>query len=263
MRLSPGTAQHLPPDQRTPPPPRRRARAYRRRGRPWTTSPSIPWTLAAGPTWRPFREPGRAQVLLVHGSAAAAVGGPQPAGLHSPQGSPAVAGGARSACGNHRLPQRGAGGLVLHRAAGNIPAPGRAGRRRRRAGDGLMAGRLLRPAGPAREGHRGAPDRGGGVRPVPGRAGHRGVPRGPRFPSYRFMGFVSSFRKAGFEEVGRAGTRRHVMRLRLETSSCTPRALHEQARHRDHGRSRHGPGCFNNSTRDMRPMWKCRSACRK
>jgi GNAT superfamily N-acetyltransferase len=34
-------------------------------------------------------------------------------------------------------------------------------------------------------------------------------------PSYRFMGFVSAFRKAGFKEVGRAGTRRHVMRLAL------------------------------------------------
>lgn len=32
-------------------------------------------------------------------------------------------------------------------------------------------------------------------------------------PSYRFMGFVPSFRAAGFREVGRAGTRRHVMRL--------------------------------------------------
>jgi GNAT superfamily N-acetyltransferase len=34
-------------------------------------------------------------------------------------------------------------------------------------------------------------------------------------PSYRFMGRVSSFAALGFEEVGRAGTRRHVMRLRL------------------------------------------------
>jgi GNAT superfamily N-acetyltransferase len=32
-------------------------------------------------------------------------------------------------------------------------------------------------------------------------------------PSYRFMGFVPSFAAAGFREVGRAGTRRHVMRL--------------------------------------------------
>lgn len=30
-------------------------------------------------------------------------------------------------------------------------------------------------------------------------------------PSYRFMGFVSSFKKAGFEEVKKAGKRRHVM----------------------------------------------------
>ncbi|MEX0853610.1 MAG: GNAT family N-acetyltransferase [Bauldia sp.] len=32
-------------------------------------------------------------------------------------------------------------------------------------------------------------------------------------PSYRFMGFVSVFAEAGFTEVGRAGARRHVMRL--------------------------------------------------
>jgi GNAT superfamily N-acetyltransferase len=34
-------------------------------------------------------------------------------------------------------------------------------------------------------------------------------------PSYRFMGFVSVFAAAGFAETGRAGTRRHVMRLAL------------------------------------------------
>jgi GNAT superfamily N-acetyltransferase len=38
-------------------------------------------------------------------------------------------------------------------------------------------------------------------------------PVDPDSPSYRFMGFVSSFRAAGFQEVGRAGSRRHVMRL--------------------------------------------------
>ena len=32
-------------------------------------------------------------------------------------------------------------------------------------------------------------------------------------PSYRFMGFVPAFIRAGFTEVGMAGTRRHVMRL--------------------------------------------------
>ncbi len=41
-------------------------------------------------------------------------------------------------------------------------------------------------------------------------------PVDPDSPSYRFMGFVSAFKKAGFVEVGRAGTRRHVMRLNLE-----------------------------------------------
>lgn len=34
-------------------------------------------------------------------------------------------------------------------------------------------------------------------------------------PSYRFMGFVPVFERAGFAEVGRAGKRRHVMRLAL------------------------------------------------
>ena len=34
-------------------------------------------------------------------------------------------------------------------------------------------------------------------------------------PSYRFMGFVSVFTDAGFVEAGRAGNRRHVMRLPL------------------------------------------------
>jgi GNAT superfamily N-acetyltransferase len=35
-------------------------------------------------------------------------------------------------------------------------------------------------------------------------------------PSYRFMGRTSTFAALGFEEVGRAGSRRHVMRLRLD-----------------------------------------------
>jgi GNAT superfamily N-acetyltransferase len=34
-------------------------------------------------------------------------------------------------------------------------------------------------------------------------------------PSYRFMGFRPSFEKAGFQYVGDAGTRRHIMRLAL------------------------------------------------
>jgi len=38
-------------------------------------------------------------------------------------------------------------------------------------------------------------------------------PVDPDSPSYRFMGFVSAFRKAGFKPAGDAGTRRHVMRL--------------------------------------------------
>jgi hypothetical protein len=34
-------------------------------------------------------------------------------------------------------------------------------------------------------------------------------------PSYRFMGFVPFFAGRGFEEIGKAGSRRHVMRLEL------------------------------------------------
>ena len=37
-------------------------------------------------------------------------------------------------------------------------------------------------------------------------------------PSYRFMGFVPVFADAGFTEAGRAGTRRHVMRLKVQRS---------------------------------------------
>ncbi len=40
-------------------------------------------------------------------------------------------------------------------------------------------------------------------------------PVDPDSPSYLFMGFVPMFEKAGFELVGKAGSRRHVMRLRL------------------------------------------------
>jgi GNAT superfamily N-acetyltransferase len=32
-------------------------------------------------------------------------------------------------------------------------------------------------------------------------------------PSYRFMGFVPTFEKAGFRRIGQAGKRRHIMRL--------------------------------------------------
>ena len=40
-------------------------------------------------------------------------------------------------------------------------------------------------------------------------------PVDPDSPSYRFMGFVEAFEKAGFREVGRAGSRRHVMRMEV------------------------------------------------
>jgi GNAT superfamily N-acetyltransferase len=41
-----------------------------------------------------------------------------------------------------------------------------------------------------------------------------GYPVDPDSPSYRFMGFVPMFMEAGFHEVARAGTRRHVVRRR-------------------------------------------------
>ena len=41
-------------------------------------------------------------------------------------------------------------------------------------------------------------------------------PVDPDSPSYRFMGFVDLFRRAGFKKVGKAGSRRHVMRLGLK-----------------------------------------------
>lgn len=34
-------------------------------------------------------------------------------------------------------------------------------------------------------------------------------------PSYRFMGFVPLFEEAGFQEIGREGSRRHVMQRRM------------------------------------------------
>jgi hypothetical protein len=40
-------------------------------------------------------------------------------------------------------------------------------------------------------------------------------PVDPDSPSYRFMGFVGVFAAAKFEEVGRAGRRRHVMRFTI------------------------------------------------
>ncbi len=40
-------------------------------------------------------------------------------------------------------------------------------------------------------------------------------PVDPDSPSYRFMGFVPLYEAQGFEEIGRAGTRRHVMRKAL------------------------------------------------
>jgi GNAT superfamily N-acetyltransferase len=41
-------------------------------------------------------------------------------------------------------------------------------------------------------------------------------PVDPDSPSYRHMGFVPAFKRAGFEADGREGTRRHVMHLALD-----------------------------------------------
>ena len=38
----------------------------------------------------------------------------------------------------------------------------------------------------------------------------------PDSPSYRFMGLVEAYEKAGFKEIEMAGTRRHVMRLTVK-----------------------------------------------
>lgn len=43
-------------------------------------------------------------------------------------------------------------------------------------------------------------------------------PVAPDSPSYRFMGFVPMFAKAKFKEVGRAGSRRHVMRRAMRAA---------------------------------------------
>jgi GNAT superfamily N-acetyltransferase len=40
-------------------------------------------------------------------------------------------------------------------------------------------------------------------------------PVDPESPSYHFMGYVQTFRAAGYREVGRAGSRRHVYRKSL------------------------------------------------
>ena len=42
-------------------------------------------------------------------------------------------------------------------------------------------------------------------------------------PSYRFMGFVSVFADMGFREVGRAGSRRHVMQLAVPRTKAVSR----------------------------------------
>ena len=48
-----------------------------------------------------------------------------------------------------------------------------------------------------------------------GAAAVEAYPVDPESPSYRFMGLVGTFEAMGFREVGRAGIRRHVVRLTL------------------------------------------------
>ena len=43
-------------------------------------------------------------------------------------------------------------------------------------------------------------------------------------PSYRFMGFMPLFEQAGFHEIGREGTRRHVMQRGVQSDDATPGA---------------------------------------
>ena len=45
----------------------------------------------------------------------------------------------------------------------------------------------------------------------------------PDSPSYRYMGFVPMFEEAGFEQAGKEGTRRHVMRVPVRKSRIAPR----------------------------------------
>ncbi len=45
-------------------------------------------------------------------------------------------------------------------------------------------------------------------------------PVDPDAPSYRFMGFTPAFHDLGFEQVGTAGYRRHVMRLRARSATA-------------------------------------------
>lgn len=47
-------------------------------------------------------------------------------------------------------------------------------------------------------------------------------PVDPDSPSYRFMGYADTFTAAGFRKVGRAGQRRHVMRLDLSVPTAPP-----------------------------------------
>ena len=52
-------------------------------------------------------------------------------------------------------------------------------------------------------------------------------PVDPDSPSYRFMGFVDTFSDAGFQKVGQAGSRRHIMRFPVPrpTDEANQRAI--------------------------------------
>ena len=80
----------------------------------------------------------------------------------------------------------------------------------------MGAGLLLRAASPARAGAR-AELLQAAIEHARARGAHtvEAYPVDPDSPSYGFLGRVPMFLAAGFEEVGRVGTRRHVMQLSL------------------------------------------------
>ena len=102
--------------------------------------------------------------------------------------------------------------MVLNSAPAQLPGLGRSGRRGGR--ECLVQRMLFRPAtawnkGVARK----------LVKSAVVHAREKGAtvveayPVAPDSPSYRFMWFIGTFESMGFREVGRAGIRRHVMRL--------------------------------------------------
>lgn len=101
---------------------------------------------------------------------------------------------------------------------------------RRRTIDRLIRRLLLRAALAAGPRHRRPAVGGGRLAPSePGATVVEAYPVEPDSPSCRFMGFESTFAAAGFQEVGTAGTRQRVMRLRLDGQPC--QSDHDYCRH--------------------------------